>query len=404
MTALPADRTSFLGRENEVAEAGKLLGRTRLLTLTGPGGVGKSRLAHRVAEALRVAEHVEVAHVDLDAVDTPERLPPFLAGAVRPGLHPEDLPVVLAGRRVLLVVDTCEHLVGACRPLFEELLDKLPGLRILATSRHVLHIAGEQVYQVQPLPVAGTAVRLLRERAAAANPDLVFDEDTLHTLQCICSRLDGFPLALELAAGWLRALSPAELLAHVDGALALPDGGGRAAPGRHHDLDANAEWSYRLCTPEERLLWARLSTVDSLFGLTGAGACPPGDAAQAEETLRLMAGLVDKSLVVRHTVDGVSHYRIPSPLRRFGMRMLADLRPRPATGRRVPSATGLSERELEVARLVAEGLTNGQIAHRLTVAKRTAETHVYHILSKLGFRSRTQIAAWVINARFRSAA
>ncbi|WP_330254529.1 LuxR C-terminal-related transcriptional regulator [Nocardia sp. NBC_00565] len=331
--------TSFVGRGAEVATARKLLSSTRLLTLTGPGGVGKTRLSRQVGETVRRAFPdgvwlVEVAHVhdgELVALSVAQTL----------GLRDDSsAPVVsltdfLADKSLLLILDNCEHLIDACAALVDRLIPATTNVRILATSREPLGVSGEQVLPVAPLAVpedsdqdarrpAGVdtdAFRLLVDRAAAANPDFQVTAANRGALAAICRRLDGIPLALELAALRLRMFTPDQVLARLDDAMRLLTTGLRTAPERQQTLEAAIGWSYDLCTPDEQYLWEQLSVFAGGFDLEAAEAVcmvdPPG------ALLDALTGLVDKSVLsYRQDSDGTGRYTMLEPLRQFALARL----------------------------------------------------------------------------------
>ncbi|MFE5463274.1 ATP-binding protein [Nocardia sp. NPDC056564] len=336
---LPAEVTSFVGRGSEVAAARKLLAGTRLLTLTGPGGVGKTRLARRVGEAVRRAFPdgvwlVEVAHVNDGALVA-------LTVAQALGLRDDtSLPLAgltdyLGGKHLLLVLDNCEHLIGACAELVDRLIASTPDIRVLATSREPLGVVGELVLPVAPLPVPdmdedsgaadatdNPALRLLIDRATAANPEFRVTPANLGALAAICSRLEGIPLALELAALRLRAFTPDQVLERLDDTMRLLTTGLRTAPERQQTLEAAIRWSYDLCTPGEQLLWEQLAVFAGGFDLIAAEAVcllePPGALVDA------LTGLVDKSVLShRQDGDGTGRYTMLEPLRQFALARLA---------------------------------------------------------------------------------
>ena len=283
---LPAELTSFVGRRDEVAEVRRLLAGSRLVTLTGVGGVGKTRLALRAAAGLERAFRDGMWLVQLDQLREEALVAQAVAGALglqdRAGASPEAaLADYLAGRQLLLVLDNCEHLVDAVAKLTDRLLRAAAGLRVLATSRESLNIDGETVLPVAPLPTpeAGQpltlgqltvfpAVGLFAERAGQAVPGFAVTEANMVAVAGICHRLEGMPLAIELAAAQLRVLSLEQIEARLVDRLGLLTRGSPAPPGRQQTLRASVDWSYELCSPAERLLWARLSVF--------AGGCRAG--------------------------------------------------------------------------------------------------------------------------------
>ncbi len=336
---LPAEVTSFVGRGSEVATARKLLSGTRLLTLTGPGGVGKTRLARRVGDAVRRAFPDGVWLVEAAPVNDGELVAPSVAQAL--GLRDDtSLPVAglieyLGDKHLLLILDNCEHLIGACAALVDRLLAGTPDVRVLATSREPLGVEGEQILPVAPLPVPeldddsgavetaeNAALRLLIDRASAANPEFQATAAGLGTLAAICARLEGIPLALELAALRLRAFTPAQVLERLDDTMRLLTTGLRTAPERQQTLEATIRWSYDLCTPDEQHLWEQLAVFAGGFDLTAAEAVcvlePPG------ALLDALTGLVDKSVLSfgNQGHDGTGRYTMLEPLRQFALARL----------------------------------------------------------------------------------
>ncbi|WP_406229564.1 LuxR C-terminal-related transcriptional regulator [Nocardia sp. NBC_01009] len=338
---LPAEVTSFVGRGAEVAAARKLLASTRLLTLTGPGGVGKTRLSRRVGEAVRRAFPDGVWLVEVAHVNDGELVAFSVAQAL--GLR-DDTRVPLAGltefladKSLLLILDNCEHLIDACAELVDRLIPATAEVRILATSREPLGVSGEQVMPVAPLPVpdldegsdmaveAGSvdseALRLLIERAAAANPDFRVTDANRGALAAICRRLEGIPLALELAALRLRMFTPDQVLARLDDAMRLLTTGLRTAPERQQTLEAAIRWSYDLCTTDEQRLWEQLSVFAGGFDLEAAESVCLVDPQDA--LLDALTGLVEKSVLShRHDSDGTGRYTMLEPLRQFALARL----------------------------------------------------------------------------------
>ncbi|HUA42579.1 MAG TPA: LuxR C-terminal-related transcriptional regulator [Streptosporangiaceae bacterium] len=339
---LPAELTSFVGRRGELAEVKRLLTGSRLVTLTGIGGVGKTRLALRAAAGLRRAFRDGVWLVQLDQL----RDQALVAQAVAAPLGLQDragyaaaaaLADYLAGRQLLLVLDNCEHVVDAAAKLADLLLRAAPGLRVLATSRESLNLAGETVLAVPPLaaPEAGRqltvaelarfpAVSLFAERAAMAVPGFALTEANMAPVAEICRRLEGLPLAIELAAARLLVLSPEQVNARLGNRLSLLTQGSRAQPDRQQTLRASIEWSYELCGQAERLLWARLSVFAGGFELDAAeGVCADHRLA-ADEVLDLLAGLATKSILIAAHGDSAARYRLPETLRQYGQERLED--------------------------------------------------------------------------------
>ncbi len=315
---LPPQTSGLVGREAELARTRELLRGSRLLTITGPGGVGKTRLAVRAAADAAGDYSGGVHLIELSAVRDPELLVYTLAAglmiAERSAVesdHATQLDRLLGylrERELLLVLDTCEHIVDACAALADTVLRAAPGVTILATSRQPLDAAGEAVQLLCPLPVpdassatAGKAdaVELFAQRGAAAVPGFTVTPANLADVVTVCQRLDGIPLAIELAAVRLRALPLHKMADPIGDRLRLLTGGRRSGTARHQTLRAAIEWSYDLGTPAEQLLWARLSVFAGGFDVEAAEAiCADGELAR-EEIVPTLIALVDKSLLTR---------------------------------------------------------------------------------------------------------
>jgi predicted ATPase len=339
---LPAELTSFVGRRGELAEVRRLLAGSRLVTLTGVGGVGKTRLALRAAAGLRRAFRDGVWLVRLDQLRDEALVAQAVAGTLglqdRAGYSPAgSLAEYLAGRQLLLVLDNCEHLVDATAKLADQLLRAAVGLRVLATSREALNIDGEMVLPVptlpvpeagQPLTAAGLgvfpAVRLFAERAAQVVPGFTVTGANVAAVAGICRRLEGLPLAIELAAARLPVLSPEQIDARLGDRLGLLTRGSRARPARQQTLRASIEWSYELCSPAERLLWARLSVFAGGFELDAAEGICADHRLAAGQVLELLAALAGKSILIAAHRKGGVRYRLPETLREFGQERLQE--------------------------------------------------------------------------------
>ncbi|WP_344920522.1 ATP-binding protein [Streptosporangium oxazolinicum] len=345
-TGLPPEVTSFVGRRHEMAEVKRLLSGAHVVTLTGPGGVGKTRLALHVAADVQRAFPDGVWLVELAGLESPEPL----AGTVNEALEIRDVshrsPVeVLIGhlrdKRALLILDNCEHLLRACAVLAGTLVRSIPSLRILVTSRQALGIAGEQTLVVPTLPLPpppgsglgppaeppapSEAVRLFTERATAVLPDFTLTEANRPAVERICRRLDGIPLAIELAVVRLRALSPEELLARLDNRFRLLTGGSPATLPRQQTLRALIDWSYVLCTEKEQLLWERVSVFADGLDLEAAEAVCSGDGIDRDEVVDLVIGLVGKSILIREDPPSAStatRYRLLETIRQYGRERL----------------------------------------------------------------------------------
>ena len=337
--ALPAELTSFVGRRRELAETRKLLATSRMLTLTGVGGVGKTRLALRMAAEVRRTFADGVWFVELAALHDEQLLPNSVANTLelrQVSADPAgDLAAYLEDKRLLVVLDNCEHLTEACAVLASKLLAAAPGLRILATSRHVLGVEGEQILVVPPLSTPDAQVRagdaahydsvsLFLDRASAVAPDFELADGNRDAVVELCRRLDGIPLAIELAAVWLRTLSPVQILDRLEDRFRLLTTGRRAAPARQQALEATVGWSYDLCSPAEQLLWARLSVFSGGFDLEAAEEVCSGDEIVRDEVLSMVASLVNKSIIVRHqaTEHTTAWYQMLESIRQYGAERL----------------------------------------------------------------------------------
>jgi len=337
---LPVEVTELVGRTAELAKVRRLLDRARLVTLTGPGGVGKSRIALRAAaearadfpDGIRLAELSELQDAEL----LPHTLATLLGLPAQDARSPLDLLVeYLRDRRVLVVLDTCEHLVDACAMLADVLLREASGVTVLATSRQPLDVPGEHTLQVPPLPVQD-AVALFGRRAAAVVPGFAVTEANRADVLVLCRRLDGIPLAIELATVRLRAIPLDQLTARLEDRFRILGSNRAARTGlsRHQTLRTTIGWSHELCSPQERLLWARLSVFAGTFDLAAAEqVCSGGDLPPAEVLEHLIA-LVDKSVVLRVDGPGGTRYRLLDTIREYGAEWLAQSGGTPACRRR----------------------------------------------------------------------
>ncbi|WP_063020150.1 protein kinase domain-containing protein [Nocardia niwae] len=342
---LPLELTSFVGRRAEVSQLKKLLSASRLVTLTGTGGVGKTRLALRAATQLRRDFADGVWLVELAEMSDPALLVDVVAAAlgVRSQAATPLLDVLidfLSSRETLVVIDNCEHMVGAVAELTETLLRTCPDVRVLATSREPLNIAGETVLRVAPLRVpdpereptlAGLprfdAVTLFADRAAAAVPDFELDEDNKAAVAGICAQVDGLPLAIELAAARMRTMSPEQILARLTDRYTLLTRGSRTAPARQQTLRWCIAWSYELCTRAEQRLWARLSVFAGSFELDAAEEVCGTDLMAldaAHSPLDVLSALVDKSILIREESHSVVRIRMLETLRDYGREKLRE--------------------------------------------------------------------------------
>jgi len=340
---LPAPLTSFVGREDALADATRLIETNRLVTLVGSGGIGKTRLAIRVARDLVEAYADGVWLVDLAPVADAALVPLTVAAAL--GVHEQPgrsmlvtLAEHLATRHALLILDNCEHLVQACAELSEALLQACPSLGIVATSRQALGVGGETVVSVPPLSLPDAvpepdlehlaqyeAIRLFMERATAAAPNFRISEPNFAVIAEICRRLDGVPLAIELAATRLKLLGAEQLAARLDDRLQLLIGGSRTAPGRHQTLRATLDWSYQLLSDAERMLLRRLAVFSGGWTLAAAEEVASGDGIEANHVLGLLEQLLDKSLVlVENQSPQQVRFRFLETIREYALERLSD--------------------------------------------------------------------------------
>ena len=323
---LPAEATSFVGRRIELAGITALLGTARMVTVVGPAGVGKTRLSLRAAAAAgQFTDGVWLA--DLAGVSDPDLLVPTVAAVL--GLPREDgaaqgaaLPGYLRDKRLLLILDTCEHLVDACAALADTVLRAAPGVTLLATSRQPLDAQGEHAFPLAPLP-EDDAAGLFAQRAAAVLPGFTVTPQNRADVVRLCQRLDGIPLAIELAAVRLRALPLAELASQLESGIRMLTVSRRGTSPRHQTLRAAVEWSYQLCTPAERALWERLSVFAGTFDVSGAEQVCADDPLAQAQVVHALVGLVDKSVVLRDAANP-SRYRLLAALREFGADRLAE--------------------------------------------------------------------------------
>ncbi|MFI9627733.1 ATP-binding protein [Streptomyces sp. NPDC052042] len=323
---LPAELSEFVGREAELAALGRLMDRVRLVTVSGAGGVGKTRCALKVATFLEKRYCGDVRVVELSTVHDPELLDHAVVDALGLSDHTGRPPRTilrdeLTGRRLLLVIDGFEHLVDACAGLVGELLRRHPRLRVLAAGRLPLDVDGEHVFPLAPM-TDEDALRLFTERAAAVRPGFRLTERNRAAVRELCRRLDGIPLALELAAERLRALSVEEVLRRLDDRFRLLAGSSRSALPRHRTLRTAIGWSHELCTPEQRLLWARLSVFAGQFDLEAAEYVCGGAGLPADSVLEALGGLLARSVVVREEPAAGSRYRMLDTMREYGAEWL----------------------------------------------------------------------------------
>ena len=385
---LPVETTGFVGREAELARLGALLDQARLITVTGPGGVGKSRLALRAAAAAASGFPDGICLVELSALREPELLTHTVASALglpeqSCGSHLDAVLTHLRGRRLLLILDTCEHLIDACAMLAEVVIARAPHVTMLATSREPLDVSGENACPVAPLPVpeldeldddlcaryddgsGHSAVDLFLQRASAVVPGFTVTPDDLPDVIRLCQQLDGIPLAIELAALRLRALALGELASRLDQRLTLLTSGHRG--GRHRTLRDAIGWSYDLCTPAEQAMWARLSVFEGPFTMNAAEevcADGPGD----DHVMPTVIRLVDKSVLLKFDpvdADGrPTQYLMLGTIREFGGERLAD------SGARAGTRNRFATRYLAMARYFRDHFLDDDQLARLRELRR----------------------------------
>jgi predicted ATPase/DNA-binding SARP family transcriptional activator len=349
---LPQQLTSFIGRERELAEAATLLRNSRLLTLTGAGGCGKTRLALELAGQHRGDFADGVWPIELAALGEPELIGPAVAQALDTRLASERAPeVAIAGhigdRQQLLLLDNCEHLVEPVAHLVAALLRHCPRLTVLATSREPLRVPGEVTWRVPSLslpelvdhsPSGGSSeaesVRLFTVRAGQAAPGFELNDENAIAISALCHRLDGMPLAIELAAARVGALTPAQIVERLDDSLELLSGGSRTAMTRQQTLRATLAWSFDLLEGEEQIFLRRLAVFAGSFSLEAAEDICAEDPLQRQEAVALLGRLIDKSLVHVEEGPGDHRYRLLETVRQYAAERLQEAGERQAFERR----------------------------------------------------------------------
>jgi len=394
---LPAEASRFVGREGEVAAIIALLASARLVTVTGPGGVGKTRACLRAATPFTDELPDGVALVELSEL----RDPALLGGAVAAALglpgavgQPNSLgepgagalPAVrryLRDRRLLLILDTCEHLVDACAAFAESVLRDAPGVTLLAASRQPLDAPGEHVFRLSPLGASGDAAELFAQRAAAAMPDFEVTPDNRADVVRLCRRLDGIPLAIELAAVLLRALPVADLADRLDAGFGVLAASRRGATERHQTLRAAVQWSYDLCTPAERSLWGQLAVFGGTFDVAAAEEVCADTAHRRVAVISALIGLVDKSVVLRDDGDG-DRYRLTGAMREFGAEQFAAGSGTDSGGDPVPARDRLAARYLSMATRFDQNFLDDDQADRYRELRREHASIVAALEHTLG--------------------
>ncbi|OBJ80759.1 transcriptional regulator [Mycobacterium gordonae] len=326
---LPAQLTTFVGRQAEIADLREALTSNRLVTLTGAGGAGKTRLAVQVAAALAEQFADGICYVDLAPITHPVVVPVTAARALglsdQPGRSTLDtLQQHLRDRHMLLLLDNCEHLLDSSAAMVAALLGAAPRLTVLATSREPLGVTGEAAWQVPSLSLSDEAVELFADRARLARSGFAIDEDNRGAVAEICLRLDGMPLAIELAAARVRSLSLTEIVDSLHDRFRLLTGGSRIAVRRQQTLRASVDWSHTLLTDTERVLFRRLAVFLGGFDLDAAQAVTGADGVERYQVLDQLTLLVDKSLVVAENNGGATRYRLLETVRQYALEKLGE--------------------------------------------------------------------------------
>jgi predicted ATPase/class 3 adenylate cyclase/DNA-binding CsgD family transcriptional regulator len=325
---LPTQLTRFVGRSVQVDDVRRLLADNRLVTLSGAGGAGKTRLAIEIARL--VSEFDDgICYVDLSPVTIPEAVPVTVARTVglpdQPGRSTVDTIIrFISDRTLLIVLDNCEHLLDASGELIIELLNACPHLTILATSRETLGVAGEVTWRVPSLSLADEAVELFADRATRGRPGFTLGDDNRAVVEEICRRLDGMPLAIELAAARVRSLSLAQIADSLNDRFRLLTGGARSAVRRQQTLRASVDWSHALLTEPERTLFRRLAVFMGGFDLEAAQAVGGASVNESYQLLDQLSLLVDKSLVVAEDASSGMRYRLLETMRQYAMERLGE--------------------------------------------------------------------------------
>jgi predicted ATPase/class 3 adenylate cyclase/DNA-binding CsgD family transcriptional regulator len=326
---LPAQLTSFVGRQSETENLREAIAGNRLVTLTGAGGAGKTRLAVHVAAVVAGEFGDGVCYVDLAPITHPDVVPVTVARALglpdQPGRSTMDtLLRFVRDRHLLVVLDNCEHLLDAGAALVVAVLAGAPRLTVLATSREPLNVAGEATWQVPSLSLADDAIELFTDRARLARADFTVTEDNTEAVAEICRRLDGMPLAIELAAARVRALSLDEIVDSLHDRFRLLTGGSRTAVRRQQTLRASVDWSHALLTDTERILFRRLAVFLGGFDLDAARAVAGAGSLERYQVLDQLTLLVDKSLVIAENTRGRTRYRLLETVRQYAQEKLGE--------------------------------------------------------------------------------
>jgi predicted ATPase/class 3 adenylate cyclase/DNA-binding CsgD family transcriptional regulator len=325
----PAQLTSFIGRQKELGEVRQLLTANRLVTLTGVGGTGKTRLAVQLASQVASDFADGAWYVDLAPISVPELVPTTVARSLgltdQPG-HPtmDTLARFLSARELFMVLDNCEHLIESSAGLIAELLGSCPGLVLLTTSREPLGVAGEVTWGVPSLALADEAIELFDDRARQTRPDFRVGSDNVDAVTEICRRLDGLPLAIELAAARIRALSVTDIVDSLHDRFRLLTGGARTVVRRQQTLRASVDWSHALLSDNERIIFRRLAVFVGGFDLDAAHAVAGADTTERYQVLDQLTLLVEKSLVVAEDSPHGTRYRLLETVRQYALEKLGE--------------------------------------------------------------------------------
>ncbi len=343
MHNLPISTTSFVGREKEIKEVKNLFSKSRIITLTGAGGCGKTRLAREIALTLVEEFRDGVWFTNLAPVNDPNMVIKEILKVLNiqetPGRTVTDILIDnIKDKSLLLLLDNCEHLINACAEITEKLIRTINGIRIMATSREALNIPGEVVWRIPSLSVpkhdTGTeiadiqdyeAVKLFADRAAYGNPDFILSKRNISPIIGICQRVAGIPLAIELAATRIRHLGPEAILERLDDQFKILSSSGRTIPERHQTLNATIDWSYDLLTDEEQILFNRLSVFAGDISLEASEEVCSDNVIKKEDVLFILSQLVDKSLILAEKQEDESvRYRFLAPLQQYSLQKLSE--------------------------------------------------------------------------------
>jgi predicted ATPase/class 3 adenylate cyclase/DNA-binding CsgD family transcriptional regulator len=326
---LPFQLTSFVGRTAQIAELSRSVTENRLVTLTGAGGSGKTRLAVEVADQIAAQFRDGAQYVDLAPITEPDLVPATAARTLGlpevPGRSATDaLLRFIADRQMLLVLDNCEHLLDATAALVGATLGACAGVTVLSTSREPIGMSGEVIWRVSSLSITDEAVELFTDRARLVRPEFAITDDNAATVAEICQRLDGMPLAIELAAARVRALSVTDILTGLHDRFRILTGGTRSAVRRQQTLRASVDWSHALLTDVECVIFRRLAVFRNGFHLDAAQTVAADDYVQPHQVLDELTLLVDKSLVIAENTSGATRFRLLETVRQYALEKLGD--------------------------------------------------------------------------------